>query len=161
MPRRDLKPMVGLVFGDRTVIAYAGEKKWNNVCRCGREYTTDGADLRRRQYECDHVLADRFWKKVEKTSTCWIWTATTDDGGYGQFNDGGNTRLAHVVAWEEINGKVPNGFELDHLCRNHPCVRHDHLEPVTHAENVRRGRLGEVTRARMAQLRGESVAAGQ
>lgn len=52
---------------------------------------------------------------------------------------------AHVVVWEEAHGPVPDGLELDHLCRVRACVREDHLELVTHAENCRRGRRTNLT----------------
>lgn len=48
-------------------------------------------------------------------------------------------RLAHIVSYEMRNGRVPDGLELDHLCRTPICVNPDHLEAVTHAENLRRG----------------------
>lgn len=83
---------------------------------------------------------DRFWPKVEKTPTCWVWTAGKRHGGYGQFNvgDGRNVR-AHVFAYELLVGPVPEGLELDHLCRNPACVNPDHLEPVPHRVNILRG----------------------
>ena len=54
----------------------------------------------------------------------------------------GTAKKAHRVSWELLVGPIPEGLELDHLCRNHGCVNPDHLEPVTHAVNVRRGRGG-------------------
>lgn len=154
MPRSDLKDITGERFGARVVIEYAGNKKWRTRCDCGAVFVVDGADLRRRAYRCNHIIANRFWAKVEKTDTCWIWIASRDEDGYGTFKLNGRSRHAHVVSWEAANGQVPNGFELDHLCHNRPCVRPDHLEPVTHAENVRRGDLGRVTSERFARERG-------
>lgn len=70
--------------------------------------------------------------------------------GYGRFGDGHRTFLAHRWAWTDVVGPIPDGLELDHVCRNPPCVRPDpdHLEPVTHGENVRRGKAGWNTAAK-------------
>ena len=58
-----------------------------------------------------------------------------DPNGYGRFRD---RILAHRWAWLEANGPIPQGLELDHLCRVPPCINPAHMEPVTHAENMRR-----------------------
>lgn len=85
-------------------------------------------------------IQDRFWSKVEKTETCWNWKgAKTCDNGYGQIRLNNRNSCAHRIAYELINGQVPNGLELDHLCRNPSCVNPNHLEIVTRKENQRRG----------------------
>lgn len=66
---------------------------------------------------------------------CWEWTASRFRNGYGQFN----SQLAHRVIYKELVGPIPEGLDLDHLCRNRACVRPDHLEPVTRRENLIRG----------------------
>jgi hypothetical protein len=58
---------------------------------------------------------------------------------YGQYGQVGH-KAAHRVVYEALVGPVPEGLELDHLCKESRCVNPAHLEPVTHAENVRRGR---------------------
>lgn len=83
---------------------------------------------------------ERFWGHVEKSDGCWLWTGSTTSWGYGHVNWKGAYRGAHQVAWELTNGSpAPAGFDLDHLCRTPACVRPDHLEPVSHKENVNRG----------------------
>lgn len=84
-------------------------------------------------------LLERFWSKVQKTETCWVWTACRT-WGYGQFSVGHNQRVrAHRYSYELLVGPIPDGLQIDHLCRNHACVRPDHLEPVTARENMIRG----------------------
>lgn len=78
-----------------------------------------------------------FWAKVEKTSTCWLWTAGRTTGGYGQCYSPAKG-YAHRTAYELLVGAIPYGMTLDHLCRVRHCVNPAHLEPVTSAENTRR-----------------------
>lgn len=84
-------------------------------------------------------VSERFWAKVEKTDSCWNWTASIDRAGYGRVRNRLGTCLAHRIAYELLIGPIPAGLVLDHLCKNTTCVNPDHLEPVTDAENRRRG----------------------
>lgn len=84
------------------------------------------------------AVRERFWSKVDKTETCWLWTAAKDTGGYGRFGVSGKVAFAHRHSYEFLVGPIPEGLELDHLCRVPACVNPSHLEPVTHAENLRR-----------------------
>ena len=87
-----------------------------------------------------------FWERVDKSDPngCWLWTGSVVQG-YGRTNRsakfwvrGVSTGLAHRQAWMYLVGEIPEGTELDHLCRVRHCVNPDHLEAVPHAENVKR-----------------------
>ncbi len=82
--------------------------------------------------------ADRFWAKVEKTPECWLWNAASTPLGYGLFWDGERLVYAHRWAYEDDFGPIPDGLEIDHLCRVSSCVNPKHLEAVTHQENMQR-----------------------
>ena len=83
----------------------------------------------------------RFWSKVGigAPNKCWPWTASKNSNGYGSFWMNGHLKKAHRVAYELVIGPIPEGLEIDHLCREHACVNTSHLEPVTHRENGLRG----------------------
>jgi hypothetical protein len=81
---------------------------------------------------------ERFWAKVEKSDECWIWTAAKANG-YGLFYIDGHLISSHRMSYQWEIGPIPDGMELDHLCRNRACVNPAHLEPVSRSENLRRG----------------------
>jgi DNA-binding XRE family transcriptional regulator len=95
---------------------------------------------------------------------CHIWTGSLNHAGYGRAWGG----QAHRVAWERANGPVPEGLELDHLCRVRACVNPDHLEPVSRQENMRRSSIAlaakmaarsafAATRARLGESRPDTA----
>lgn len=84
-------------------------------------------------------LTDRFWSKVDKTDTCWLWTAGTDKDNYGVFRADHSNWRAHRLTYEDTFGPIPDGLVIDHLCRVHNCVNPYHTEPVTNGVNIMRG----------------------
>ena len=96
---------------------------------------------------------ERFLDKCipEPNSGCWLWTgAICPQTGYGNFWKDKHPISAHEAAYELFNETVvPDGLELDHLCRVRSCVNPAHLDPVTHSENMRRG-INPVGRAVLA-----------
>ena len=70
---------------------------------------------------------------------CWLWLKCKDRGGYGQIWFNGKRRLTHRISYELYVGPIPEGLQIDHLCRVRACCNPLHLEPVTSAENNRRG----------------------
>lgn len=117
---------------------------------------------------CRPTTADRFWAKVDKNGPehaqrpdlgrCWLWLGTIGSHGYGgfwgsgrRFGGGEGGTLAHLWAYRELVGPIPEGMKADHLChtfdpdcpgdrcRHRRCVNPSHIEPVTEATNIRRG----------------------
>ena len=83
--------------------------------------------------------AEQFYRKVQKTPTCWLWIKGLHEAGYGVVWIDGKNRRAHRVSYEMAKGPIPPGTQLDHLCRVRRCVNPDHLEAVTQRENILRG----------------------
>jgi len=80
-------------------------------------------------------IEDRFWVKVHKTETCWIWSAGRERKGYGRFYVRGQHIMAHRAAYLLVVGQIPEGKILDHKCHNKSCVNPAHLRPVTIKQN--------------------------
>lgn len=90
------------------------------------------------------TFAERFNAKWEygpsfDGTRCWDWRGTATKKGYGSIYRNGKRTMAHRAAYEEWVGPIPEGLEIDHLCRRPCCVNPLHLEPVTRSVNQRRG----------------------
>ena len=87
-------------------------------------------------------VRERFMRHVRRTPTCWLWIGSKNTWGYGRFGmrrDGATVVLrAHRVAYILFVGPIAPRMQIDHICRRRACVRPDHLEAVTRAENIRR-----------------------
>ncbi len=98
---------------------------------------------------------ERFLDKIEVCETgCWEWQGSLSTNGYGFIWHGQRNIRAHRFSFEWFNKcSLPkygsSGLEIDHLCRNHKCVNPDHLELVSHWENIMRGENPELLRQRM------------
>ena len=91
--------------------------------------------------EIDPKALSRFWSRVSvQKNGCWEWIGSKDKRGYGHISAGKNRlELAHRRAYSMfVCETIPP--ELDHTCRFSSCVNPDHLEAVSHAENMRRAR---------------------
>ncbi len=84
-------------------------------------------------------------------SGCWEWTGARTRqhrpgaGGYALYHADGKLQLLHRWTYQQFVAPIPDGMQIDHLCRVRNCVRPDHLEPVTAAENARRGSRAQRT----------------
>lgn len=81
-------------------------------------------------------LQQRFWAKVKKTESCWLWSGSPGMDGYGKLKVGKKTVRAHRVAWELDKGPIPTGLSVLHKCDTPLCVNVAHLFLGTHLDNV-------------------------
>ena len=111
----------------------------------------------------------RFWSKVDKDGPipdyaphlgkCWLWTGGKVRRGYGRFYLNSTATMAHRFAYEAAIGPIPEGLQIDHLCRTTACCNPAHLEAVTQRENILRGNgMGARWAARTHCKNGHSLA---
>ena len=86
-------------------------------------------------------IKDRLLRRLhpEPNTGCWLWEGAQNDEGYGQMYVDGRLEYVHRLSYRLFKGPLPEGWRPDHLCRVRCCGNPDHLEGVTHGENIRRG----------------------
>jgi len=77
--------------------------------------------------------------KIVVENRCWVWRGAKTSSGYGSVAHRGRIWSSHRLAYTLLAGDVPEGLQLDHLCRNKLCCNPAHLEPVTAKQNRNRG----------------------
>jgi hypothetical protein len=96
----------------------------------------------------DYIEQDRGYE-----TPCWVWQRAQNGTGYGVCYVGKRNVLAHRVYYEVEHGRVPEGLEIDHLCRVKLCCRPSHLEAVTHAQNQQRRPATKLTPDAVREIR--------
>ena len=135
--------------GNETTIAKCNDARWGRV---------KGEPIDFLVGHGNRAVGPRWTETAAGFDTpCWLWIGGQNGHGYGQVNRDGRLWQAHRWYWEQEHGPVPEGLELDHLCRNRACVRPDHLEPVTRTENTRRGAHARLTRSQAAAIKASDL----
>ena len=120
-------------------------------CGCGGKVKSPDRQGRTRRFVKGHrgglVTLDCY--TINQETGCWEWDACLNDAGYGLK---GHHR-AHRLMYEKHKGPIPEGLQIDHICRNRKCINPDHLEAVTHAENGRRGVNAKLSHEKAAEIR--------
>jgi hypothetical protein len=118
------------------------EKPVDARCLCGTHYMQQRrANLLPIGTRARGTTEERFWRFVEKSDGCWIWTGkSVNQKGYGQLGGiggrGGGAILAHRLSYQIHKGEIPEGMVVMHSCDNPSCVNPDHLSVGTQSQNI-------------------------
>lgn len=126
-------------------------------CGCGELIPSVTCSGKPARYKAGHS-GRQFVYTVEDRghiTPCWVFSNgdSIDGEGYGRVKRDGKTHQAHRMLYEQMVGPIPEGLFLDHLCGVRRCVNPDHLEPVSPAENTRRGRNAKLTVDQVREIR--------
>lgn len=133
------------------------------MCGCGQPApiaTKTNSKLKlKKGYPARYIMGHQAFQRnkvlyeVDAETGCWLWLGVKRKHGYGAKFLNGKLVQAHRYIYELHRGPIPDGLFLDHLCRNPSCVNPDHLEPVTNAENLRRGKGTRLTMQDAREIR--------
>lgn len=152
------------MFLSKTMCVGGGEQVPSGYCGCGcgqktnlvtHNNTARGAVKGQHfRFVAGHRLPAPLESKyvVDCATGCWNWNGYRDASGYGRVNIR-EEHFAHRYVYQCLVGSIPDGMDLDHLCRNPSCVNPAHLEPVPQNINIRRSRVARLTVALAQEIR--------
>lgn len=106
-----------------------------------------------RGWSFEELFGDRIQK--DRRTGCMLFTDHLLPNGYGGVTHNYKQWLAHILAYTVTKGPVPEGLEVDHVCRVRHCVNPEHLEAITRSENHRRGSQGKLTKEDVIEIRNQ------
>lgn len=135
-------------------------------CKCGCGQKTQIAERNRpnrgwikgqpKRFVNGHYnnIKNRKWPqyKIDENG-CWIWQLSLSVDGYASYEVNKKYISGHRYYYEKYKGKIPDGFQLDHLCGNRACVNPDHLEIVSQTENIRRGKHTKLNKGDVLKIK--------